>query len=135
MRGLGAGRPLIIINCAALPENLAESELFGHERGAFTDAKRARIGLFEAADGGTLFLDEIGSLAPATQAKVLTAVDEGASRVREHPDQSKSLPRLKRQTATSMTPAAMPARTPTFGSTSINDLPSQSTSANPSTDQ
>ena len=78
--GPRAGRPLIAINCAALPENLAESELFGHERGAFTDAKRARIGLFEAADGGTLFLDEIGSLAPATQAKVLTAVDEGAIR-------------------------------------------------------
>ena len=78
--GPRAGRPLITINCAALPENLAESELFGHERGAFTDAKRARIGLFEAADGGTLFLDEIGSLAAATQAKVLTAVDEGAIR-------------------------------------------------------
>ena len=76
-QGPRSGRPLITINCAALPENLAESELFGHERGAFTDAKRARIGLFEAADGGTLFLDEIGSLAPATQAKVLTAVDEG----------------------------------------------------------
>ena len=78
--GPRADRPLITINCAALPENLAESELFGHERGAFTDAKRARLGLFEAADGGTLFLDEIGSLSPATQAKVLTAVDEGGIR-------------------------------------------------------
>ncbi len=78
--GPRTGRPLVTINCAALPENLAESELFGHERGAFTDAKHARIGLFEAADGGTLFLDEIGSLSPATQAKVLTAVNEGVIR-------------------------------------------------------
>jgi DNA-binding NtrC family response regulator len=78
--GPRSDRPLVTINCAALPENLAESELFGHERGAFTDAKRARLGLFEAADGGTLFLDEIGSLSPATQAKVLTAVDEGVIR-------------------------------------------------------
>lgn len=68
-------RPFITVNCAALPENLAESELFGHERGSFTDAKNARIGLFEAADGGTLFLDEIGTLAPATQAKLLVAVE------------------------------------------------------------
>ena len=73
-------RPFITINCAALPETLAESELFGHERGAFTDAKQARIGLFEAADGGTLFLDEIGTLASATQAKVLTAVEDGTIR-------------------------------------------------------
>jgi DNA-binding NtrC family response regulator len=79
-QGPRANRPFITINCAALPETLAESELFGHERGAFTDAKRARIGLFEAADGGTLFLDEIGMLAPATQAKVLTAVDDGTIR-------------------------------------------------------
>lgn len=78
--GPRSGRPLITINCAALPDTLAESELFGHERGAFTDAKRARLGLFEAADGGTLLLDEIGMLSPATQAKVLTAVDEGSIR-------------------------------------------------------
>lgn len=74
--GPRAGRPFVSVNCAALPETLAESELFGHERGAFTDAKQARIGLFEAADGGTLFLDEIGALPPATQAKVLTAVED-----------------------------------------------------------
>jgi DNA-binding NtrC family response regulator len=74
------GGPFITINCAALPETLAEAELFGHERGAFTDARRARIGLFEAADGGTLFLDEIGALAPGTQAKVLTAVEDGIIR-------------------------------------------------------
>jgi DNA-binding NtrC family response regulator len=73
-------QPFIAVNCAALPETLAESELFGHERGAFTDAKQARLGLFEAADGGTLFLDEIGTLSPATQAKVLTAIEEGVIR-------------------------------------------------------
>ena len=78
--GPRADRPLITLNCAALPETLAESELFGHERGAFTDAKRGRIGLFEAADGGTLFLDEIGSLAAPTQAKLLTAVEDGLIR-------------------------------------------------------
>ena len=79
-QGPRAASPLIAINCAALPENLAESELFGHERGAFTDAKKARLGLFEAADGGTLFLDEIGTLLPSTQTKVLVAVEEGKIR-------------------------------------------------------
>lgn len=79
-QGPRAERPFLSVNCAALPETLAESELFGHERGAFTDAKQARTGLFEAADGGTLFLDEIGSLSPAVQAKVLTAVEDGAIR-------------------------------------------------------
>ncbi len=79
-RGPRAARPFIAINCAALPDTLVESELFGHERGAFTDAKTARTGLFEAADGGTLFLDEISSLSPATQARVLTAVEENRIR-------------------------------------------------------
>lgn len=79
-QGPRAAEAFITLNCAALPETLAEAELFGHERGAYTDAKRARIGLFEAADGGTLFLDEIGSLALATQAKVLTAVEDGVIR-------------------------------------------------------
>jgi DNA-binding NtrC family response regulator len=78
--GPRAAQPFIAVNCAALPDTLVESELFGHERGAFTDAKRARIGLFEAAHGGTLFLDEIGTLGAATQAKVLTAIDEGKIR-------------------------------------------------------
>jgi len=78
--GPRAAMPFISVNCAALPDSLAEAELFGHERGAFTDAKRARIGLFEAADGGTLFLDEIGSLSPSTQTKVLTAVEDGLIR-------------------------------------------------------
>lgn len=69
-------QPMIEINCSALPESLAESELFGHERGAFTDARSARQGLFEAAHGGTLFLDELPSLSPALQAKVLTALED-----------------------------------------------------------
>jgi DNA-binding NtrC family response regulator len=72
--------PLIEINCSALPESLVESELFGHERGAFTDARKERIGLFEAADGGTLFLDEISSLSLPIQAKVLTAIEDGRIR-------------------------------------------------------
>lgn len=67
---------LVEVNCPGLPETLAESELFGHEKGAFTDAKGARLGLFEAADGGTLFLDEIASLSLSVQAKVLTALED-----------------------------------------------------------
>jgi two-component system, NtrC family, response regulator AtoC len=74
--GPRASAPLVEVNCSALPETLAESELFGHERGAFTDARTARIGLFEAADGGTLFLDEIPSLSPGLQSKVLTALED-----------------------------------------------------------
>ncbi|MBS2025339.1 MAG: sigma-54-dependent Fis family transcriptional regulator, partial [Deltaproteobacteria bacterium] len=63
------------LNCASLGENLLESELFGHERGAFTDAKSSKRGIFELADGGTLFLDEIGELSPGLQAKLLRAVE------------------------------------------------------------
>jgi Nif-specific regulatory protein len=66
-----AGKPFIRVNCAALPETLVETELFGHERGAFTGAQARRKGKFEQADGGTLFLDEIGELSPSTQAKLL----------------------------------------------------------------
>jgi PAS domain S-box-containing protein len=66
-----AGKPLIKVNCAALPAGLVESELFGHEKGAFTGAIARRIGRFELADGGTLFLDEVGELPPETQAKLL----------------------------------------------------------------
>jgi DNA-binding NtrC family response regulator len=69
-------QPLVEINCASLPENLLESELFGYERGAFTDAKAQKRGLFEAADGGTLFLDEIGEMQPGTQAKLLKVLEE-----------------------------------------------------------
>jgi DNA-binding NtrC family response regulator len=73
--GRSAG-PFIEINCTALPENLVEAELFGHEKGAFTDAKAARAGLFEAADGGTIFLDEIGHTSPALQAKFLKVLED-----------------------------------------------------------
>jgi two-component system, NtrC family, response regulator AtoC len=75
-RSLRAKSELVEVNCSALPETLAESELFGHEQGAFTDARKARMGLFEAADGGTLFLDEVPSLSAALQAKVLTAIED-----------------------------------------------------------
>ena len=74
--GPRSGREMVEVNCSVLPESLAESELFGHERGAFTDARTARMGLFEAANGGTLFLDELPSLSPALQAKVLTAIED-----------------------------------------------------------
>ncbi len=68
--------PFVPLNCAALPEAIIESELFGHEKGAFTGAVARRIGQFEAAHGGTLFLDEIGDLSPATQAKLLRVIQE-----------------------------------------------------------
>src|SRR5690606_296861 len=66
-----ADKPLVVINCAALPETLLESELFGHEKGAFTGAVSSKQGLFELADGGTLFIDEIGEMSGALQAKLL----------------------------------------------------------------
>jgi DNA-binding NtrC family response regulator len=69
---------LVALNCAALPETLVESELFGYEKGAFTGAAAARPGKFELAHGGTLFLDEIGEMTPATQAKILRAAESGA---------------------------------------------------------
>ncbi|TWU32453.1 sigma-54-dependent transcriptional regulator [Novipirellula artificiosorum] len=71
-------RPFLAINCAALPENLLESELFGHERGSFTGADRRRIGKFEQVNRGTIFLDEIGDMTPATQAKVLRLLQDGS---------------------------------------------------------
>jgi len=71
-----ASKPFIEVNCTALPGTLMESELFGHERGAFTDAKESHMGLFEAADGGFLFLDEVGDVELALQGKLLKAVEE-----------------------------------------------------------
>ncbi|MFN7681959.1 MAG: sigma-54-dependent transcriptional regulator [Planctomyces sp.] len=75
-----AGRPFVTINCAALPEQLVESELFGHRKGAFTGATEDRAGLFEVADGGTLFIDEIGELPGALQPKLLRALEDGSIR-------------------------------------------------------
>jgi len=74
---LRAQKPYIAVNCAAIPENLIESELFGHEKGSFTGATSQRIGKFELCDGGTIFLDEIGDMALPTQTKILRALQEG----------------------------------------------------------
>jgi DNA-binding NtrC family response regulator len=72
-----SGKPLVEVNCAAIPTELIESELFGHEKGSFTGATAQRIGKFEQADGGTLFLDEVGDMSAQTQAKVLRVLEEG----------------------------------------------------------
>lgn len=74
--GPRATKPFIEINCTALPEHLLEAELFGYEPGAFTDARVAKPGLFEAADGGTLFLDEVGDLSPTLQGKLLRVLED-----------------------------------------------------------
>jgi DNA-binding NtrC family response regulator len=73
-------RPFVVVECAALQESLLQSELFGHERGAFTGAERAKPGLFEVAHGGTIFLDEIGEISPATQTKLLRVLDTSTFR-------------------------------------------------------
>jgi two-component system nitrogen regulation response regulator NtrX len=75
-RSARAGGPFVALNCAAIPESLIETELFGHEKGSFTDAVRERRGKFELANGGTLFLDEIGDMSLATQAKMLRVIQE-----------------------------------------------------------
>jgi DNA-binding NtrC family response regulator len=75
-RSSRSDHPFLEINCTALPEHLVESELFGHERGAFTDARERKKGLAELADGGTLFLDEIGDMSPGTQAKLLRFLED-----------------------------------------------------------
>src|SRR5439155_19274652 len=75
-----ADKPLVVINCAALPESLLESELFGHEKGSFTGAINAKQGLFEVADGGTLFIDEIGEMPGSLQAKMLRVLEDGSMR-------------------------------------------------------
>ncbi len=74
---LRSGGPYVPVNCATIPENLIESELFGHEKGSFTGATKMRRGTFEVCDGGTIFLDEIGDMALATQTKVLRVLQEG----------------------------------------------------------
>ncbi len=76
-RSRRAAKPLVEVNCAAIPNELIESELFGHEKGAFTGATATRVGKFELGDGGTVFLDEIGDMTPNAQAKVLRALEEG----------------------------------------------------------
>lgn len=75
-RSIRASKPFIEVNCAAIPAELIESELFGHEKGSFTSALKKRLGKFEQANGGTLFLDEIGDMSPSAQAKVLRALQE-----------------------------------------------------------
>ncbi len=77
---LRADKPLVVINCAALPETLLESELFGHEKGAFTGAISTKQGLFEVADGGTMFIDEIGEMSGGLQAKLLRVLEDGSMR-------------------------------------------------------
>lgn len=74
--GARSGKPLIVINCGAIPESLLESELFGHEKGAFTGAHTSRTGRFEMANGGTIFLDEIGEMSPALQVKLLRVLQD-----------------------------------------------------------
>ena len=73
---IARNKPFIAVNVGALPESLLESELFGHEKGAFTGAAERRLGRFELADTGTLFLDEIGEIPPATQVKLLRVLEE-----------------------------------------------------------
>ncbi len=79
-RSLRRDRPFVVVECAALQEELLQSELFGHEKGAFTGAERAKAGLFEVADGGTIFLDEIGEVSPSTQVKLLRVLDTSTFR-------------------------------------------------------
>ena len=76
-QGVRSGGPFIPLNCGALPENLLESELFGHRKGSFTGAETDRVGLFESANNGTLFLDEVGDVSPATQMRLLRILQEG----------------------------------------------------------
>jgi len=85
-----ANKPFIAVNCAAIPDNLIESELFGHEKGSFTGATVQRIGKFELCDGGTVFLDEIGDMALATQTKILRVLQQARSSAWAAPRRSAS---------------------------------------------
>jgi len=80
-----SARPLLKLNCAAIPSGLLESELFGHERGAFTGALSQRIGRFEQANGGTIFLDEIAEMSPQLQSKLLRVTQDGRCQRIGHP--------------------------------------------------
>ena len=96
-----AGKPLIKVNCAAVPRELYESEFFGHARGAFTGALRDRAGRFELADGGTLFLDEVGEIPLELQAKLLRVLQEGElERVGEERTRRVNVRLVRRRTAT-----------------------------------
>ena len=118
-RSQRADGPFVKLNCAAIPAELIESELFGHEKGAFTGATQQRRGKFELADGGTLFLDEIGDMSPSAQAKVLRVLQENElERVggAEH-DQGRRARRRRDQqgSAAPRSPRAGSARTCTTG--------------------
>ena len=113
-----ASKPFMNITCSALPEQLLESELFGHERGAFTDARLQKKGLLEMADGGTVFLDEIGEMTPALQAKLLRFLEEKSFKrvggVARHP--RRRARRSPRPTATSKRRSASTGSAPTCSS-------------------
>ena len=92
-----ATQPFLAVNCAAIPDALLESELFGHEKGSFTGADRQRIGKFEQCDNGTIFLDEIGDMTPATQTKILRVLQSGTFEARRRkPADSSGRPRHRR---------------------------------------